>query len=276
MLEIVGMLLHYYQRLRGGDPAVAPGIGIEGEQHTFLKRRFVSASRLMEGHFHAAFDALAYVLGQSEISAARSTAENSAVRDATGEALHDLTEQIQYIREFLRQSGEADRSRVPLPRVLEALPQTFEGMTHLLQDRKNIAVRVKAGPRYPRTQQIATEDVYDQLYPVILRVMEEAICSGEIIVTAAAAHGSDAVRIECRSECIGHTSLARIVQDINDAPGELDRDNECLLVDLERTHWIFETGETPMQRAWFVLDRAPSLPPAQEPSSKIRREPEVG
>lgn len=235
-----------------------------------LLARLETSRRLADGYFHSLMDRLSSALGQAELIDECLRPETSASPEPTAPAIEagSLIENLESVVDGIKRlRAIASRTQLkgevtPVGNLLDRLPSVFEGYTHRIQDTKGIAVRVESRRKGRGRFEVDVADMFDYFYPAILAVMDEAICSGSIIVTTGTTDSRESLVVECDSSMIGHTTLAEILQrQITGIDDSMLVSANCLRTG--NYTWIPEEPSGTLQRAAMVRNTppAPPLPP---------------
>ena len=244
-----------------------------------LLARLETGRRLADGYFHSLMDRLSSALGQAELIDESLRPEPSTTPEPNAPAIEagSLIENLESIVNGIKRlRSMASRTQLkgevtPVGNVLDELPSVFEGYTHRIQDTKGIAVRVE-GRRKGRCRfEVDTADMFDYFYPALLAVMDEAICSGSIVVTTGTIDNRESLVIECDSSMIGHTTLAEILQrQITGIDDSMLVSGNCLCTG--NYTWIPEEPSGTLQRAAMVQNGPPARPASPAEQDQRREE----
>lgn len=238
-----------------------------------LLARLETSRRLADGYFHSLMDRLSSALGQAELIDESLRPEPSTTPELNAPAIEagSLIENLESIVDGIKRLRSiAFRTQLkgemtPVGNFLDRLPSVFEGYTHRIQDTKGIAVRVEGRRKGRCRLEVDTADMFDYFYPALLAVMDEAICSGSIVVTTGTIDSRESLVIECDSSMIGHTTLAEILQ------RQITGIDDSMLISghglcTGNYTWIPEEPSGTLQRAAMVQSGPPvrPAPPAEQ------------
>ncbi len=259
------------------DVSASPGdSGRDAERASRAAERLNTMRKLTDGYFHGIIDRLSYLLGEAELienqaptTEIHSAADNDPSRFI--QSIEAVVAAMERVRILL--GGDTDDMRRPVraTHLLAELPATFEGVAHRLQDSKNIAIRVVPARSIRTNLHLTAEEMYDYVYPVILALMDEAICSGKIIVRATTRNDIDALAIECDPEIIGHTTLGAVIVAWAGQPAESGDLAASGSLPVGNFTWTWDCLTGTRHRAWLVRTRtaeASTNPPKD--SARVR------
>jgi len=235
--------------------------------------RIETMRKMTDGYFHDIIDRLSYVLGQAELL-------GSDPYDPAGHELDDKTptrivssieavvSAMEHVRALIDDADDTMNQPMRASHLLNDLPSCLEGYSHRLQDTKNIALRIVPARSVRTNLELTRGEMYDYVYPVLLAIMDEAICSGKITVRATTINNLDALAIESDAEIVAHTSLPAIIRTWAGLPDEEeDADGATLIVD--DFTWYFDTLPDTRHRAWLVRSAAAGAP-LTPPNARVR------
>ncbi len=245
-----------------------------------IAERLTTAARLADGYFHTVFESLSYVLGDAELSRAAAELHDSSAelqrRSSTEhiEAIERAVKSLEEVRQLLMNSTEGHQEQIRLSRLVANLPTVFAGHVHRVQDTKHIAVTIDVRASETAARTIRLSDAYDYLYPAIMAVMDEAICSGQITVQVVAVNGQPAIQIECPTAMIEHALLTDILRSV----AGLEPSSEPVIGQTELAmgayRWVCGCEEKAVQRAWLVPAGTITPPSEKHSSPKLRHDSE--
>jgi len=230
-------------------------------------RRMHMTDRLTEGFFHSFIDQLSYLLGEAEVLQMKLDMETAATSrpkaDQSGPAterviaaIEDIVDQVRRLRNLCGCGDDEDEPKVRASRLVTELPSLFNGFSHYLQDTKNIAVRVIPAQGNSGGLELTRTEMLDYVYPLVVMLMDEAICSGTIVVKGDRIDGRAAIVLELDPGIIGHTNLGELVHRHAGAPADTESRDRRGSVTVGTMHWGYDCLTDGVHHAWMTR-RAP-------------------
>ena len=188
-LTRVAQFVRHYQKYRRGRQLVAvPGQIVDSGQHALLLSRFETAAKLSGGYFHDVLSQMSVICGQAEILAQDLRSEDVKLCDddlVKGiERLMNAgdlaTEYLTILRELSLLTKERLASSISAQDLLHRLALLTQGYAHQIRDTKNVTLEFQTHASPILDFSFALRDVYDVVFPVVLAIMEQAVCSGEM------------------------------------------------------------------------------------------------
>ena len=226
-------------------------------------RRMHMTDRLTEGFFHSFIDQLSYLLGEAEVLQMKLDMETEATvrpkADQSGPAaervvaaIEGIVDQVRRLRNLCNCDNDQDEPRVRASRLVSELPSLFDGFSHYLQDTKNIAVRVIPARGSNGGLELTRTEMLDYVYPLVVMLMDEAICSGTIIVKGDRIDGRAAVVLELDPGIIGHTNLGELVHRHAGAPADTESRDRRGSVTVGTMDWGYNCLTDGVHHAWMT------------------------
>jgi len=197
------------------------GIGVDQKKSA----RFATISKLSDGYFHDIVDLLSVVLGQTSmvensVSSMHPSPEAdvalSSARKING-AVDTITQHLRQLRRLSTLTPEQYARPMSVSDLLRDLGSLLGGFARQILDSKNIVLDIVHRTE-PRTDlQLRGDTVFDTLLPLVMSLMEEAICSGKLALKLRRTTGEPALDIVFDRAIIGHTTLEEFLARIHPA-----------------------------------------------------------
>ncbi len=189
---------------------------------TMALARLRTLSKLNGGYFHELIEYLSVILGQAEIMDYELQKTN---RPLTVEHLHQSTDRIVRAAEFLARRLEElkevstiraiDSGRsISSEQFLNMLPTMTFGYFLTVKDNKNVEIAVQTKPDKNVSFPIPVLHIYDFILPLILTIMDEAVCSGKMYIGVAEHFGRPVLRISYPKKLSGKLSLEKLLDKV--------------------------------------------------------------
>jgi hypothetical protein len=182
-----------------------------------LAHRLLMVHKLSEGCLHDMSDSLSVMLGQAEI--ARSAAEEASEGDAShrvhldriSRAAESMSGRLDALRQICTCSRLAQDSTIDGARLIRDLPVILSGLARQVKDTKNIEVTVVVASRELPAMTISPAFAFDVLLPMIIALMEEAVCSGQVKVSAETSPLAHTLVLSFARKLVGGSDLTELL-----------------------------------------------------------------
>lgn len=261
ILELVSMFLGICLSLSKevtGEPKIVGTPGYETGEAISLAR-LQTLSNLNGGYFHELVEYLSVILGQAEIM---EYGLNQAHKPITEEGLRQSTERI------VRAAGSLARRLEELKKVstiqpiesgnaisaqqlLSMLPGMSYGYYLTIKDNKNVEIGLQTKTDKNVSFSIPVLHVYDFILPLILAIMDQAVCSGKISVSVGEHFGRPVLRISYPGKLSGRQPLEQLLNKVfRYCKTERGEDGE-FLVSCDDARFIFSTCDGDIYQAIY-------------------------
>jgi hypothetical protein len=182
-----------------------------------LARRLLMVHKLSDGCLHDMSDSLSVILGQAEI--ARSAAEESTQNDLSylshlhrvARAAESMSGRLEALRQICACSKLAQSAKIDGAKFLRDLPIILSGLARQVRDTKNIEVSVAVMSRELPQVQFSSAMAFDVFLPVLITLMENAVCSGQIKVSTETGPGFAALALNLAHRLVAQTDLPALL-----------------------------------------------------------------
>jgi hypothetical protein len=188
-LSRVAQFVRHYQRHRQNtrSGAVPATPAFEGERTATL-RRLETVEKLSGGYFHDILSQMSVVCGQAEILAGDLRSNDCHVD--TDDVLKGIervlgaadlaTECVYNLRDLSLLSGDKLSGDISATDLLKRLARVTHGYARHIRDTKNVVLEFESHSANLLDFNFTVLEVYDVVLPIILAIMEHAVCSGRL------------------------------------------------------------------------------------------------
>ncbi len=199
---------------------ISIGIPPERFDHQKLLDRFDTLRKLADGHFHRLLGSLSVAVGQIELLKTQSPLDDSQGHGAPnadavakiGRALDETCLQLNNLREILTGDKRGFSEEISCRELLSTLPAMIEGFARKIKDTRNTALSVTIPVGDDSDLKLNAGDVYDYLLPLLLTLMEESLCSGDLKVRLDSENDMTQLMFEFPCNLIAHIGPMDIMQ----------------------------------------------------------------
>ncbi len=232
--------------------------------------RLQTLSKLNGGYFHELIEYLSVILGQAEIMEYEIQKTNKLL---TAEDLHQSTDRIVRAAESLArrlvelkevstikpiESGKS----ITAEQFVNMLPVLTFGYYLTVKDNKNVEIELQTKSDKNISFSIPVLHIYDFILPLILAIMDEAVCSGKIFVSVAEHFGLPVLRISYPKKLSGKLSLEKLLDKVFRYYQSQRGEKGQMLVTANDAQFIFSTCEGDRYQA--IYSNAGHTHPVQE------------
>lgn len=205
-----------------GCPHITRGADACGnvESGVAARERLATVSKLADGYFHATSGLMSVILGQAEVierEATRADISPLPGRIERGlwqisQAAGKITAYLENLRQICALGKDRFSRNVSCHGFLRRLPSLVEGYSRHIKDSKNVSLEIHVHTACCPDFSLSYAEIYDCVIPVLLALMEEAICSGVVSMGMENYRGCDSVTVEFDQSIIGHTTVGDLVR----------------------------------------------------------------
>lgn len=185
----------------------------DGNSDTMARDRLDTIAKLAGGYFHDIMEYLSVVVGQNELietgAADMIAVENGAAK--VRKAADRIADYLDKLRSLCLLTTDQLSRHLSVRRFLEDLPSIVQGYARQIRDNKNVVLTIDTQHMGDTDFEITWHQLYDWVLPLVLGIMDEAICSGKLTVRTDAEDNNPGMVFEFPSSIIGHTSLKDMV-----------------------------------------------------------------
>lgn len=228
---------------------------------TMALARLKTISNLNGGYFHELTEFLSVILGQAEIMEyeIRKSTKSLTVddlllsTDRIVRAAASLADKMEKLKEVSTIKVIDDGNYVTADKFLSMLPALTYGYFLTVKDNKNVEIAVQTKADRNVSFSIPVLHIYDYIVPLILTIMEEALCSGTIATSLTEHFGRPALRISFAKKLLGKLTLEKLVDKVfNFHQFERSADS-VLIVTAASAHFIFSECDGDRYQAIYTL-----------------------
>ncbi len=223
--------------------------------------RLKTLSRLNGGYFHELTEFLSVILGQAEImeyeiqnSTKTLTVEDLLLStDRIVRSASSLAGKLEELKDVSTIKLIEDGDFVTADLFLKMLPRLTYGYFVTVKDYKNVEIAIDTKADRNVAFSIPVLHIYDYILPLIMTIMDEALCSGKIVTSLTEHFGRPALRISFAKKLLGKMTLEKLVDKVfNFHQFEKNSDN-ALMVAAANAHFIFSDCDGDRHQAVYTL-----------------------
>lgn len=223
--------------------------------------RLKTVGKLNGGYFHEITEFLSVILGQAEIMeheigkpGKSITGEDLLIStDRIVRAACSLASRLEQLKDVSTIRTIDGGSVVAADQFLEFLPGLTYGYILTVKDYKNVEINVQTKTDRNVGFSIPSLHVFDYILPLILGIMDEAICSGKIVVSLAEDFGRPALRIAFAKKLLGKTSLEKLVPKVFIYHRVESGADGALIISAGNAHFAFSDCDGDRYQAIYTL-----------------------
>ena len=190
-------------------------VGVESDHDSdpMVRDRLDTIAKLAGGYFHDIMEYLSVVVGQNELIEGFPTDTISVEKGAAKvrKAADQIADYLDKLRSLCLLTTDQLCRHLSVRRFLEDLPSIVHGYARQIRDTKNVVLAIDTQRLGDSDFEITWHELYDWVLPLVLGIMDEAICSGKLIVRTELLEDSPSMVFEFPSGIIGHTSLGEMI-----------------------------------------------------------------
>lgn len=232
--------------------------------------RLKTISKMNGGYFHEITEFLSVILGQAEImeheigkSGKAITSDDLIIStDRIIRAASSLAARLEQLKDVSTIKVIDNGSFVGADQFLELLPGLTYGYILTVKDYKNVEISVQTKTDRNVTFSIPSLHVFDYILPLILAIMDEALCSGKIVVSLTEHFGRPALRIVFAKKLLGKTRLEKLVPKVFTYHRVENGHDGSLVISANNAHFVFSDCEGDRYQAIYTLTH--NLHPIEE------------
>jgi hypothetical protein len=184
--------------------------------------RLQTLSKLNGGYFHELIEYLSVILGQAEIMEYALQKTNRPLTaedllqstDRIVRAAGSLARRLEELKEVSTIKPIESGKSISAEQFINMLPVMTFGYYLTIKDKKNVEIEIQTKPEKNLSFAIPVLHIYDFILPLILTIMDEAICSGKIFVSVAEHFGLSVLRISYPKKLTGKLSLEKLLDKV--------------------------------------------------------------
>ncbi len=183
--------------------------------------RLGTISRLANGYFHDIVDHLSVVMGQLSLAESGANSHKAAGAGAVKHGLERVREAMDSITDYLRrlrslttmQPEDFDR-KTTLAEFVGDLHWMLHGFARQIRDTRNITLRLAPEISSGGGTQLTVGTVFDVLLPLIMSLMDEAVCSGSLTLRVHEQADRERLDIIFNPDILAHGSVDQFVHQV--------------------------------------------------------------
>lgn len=181
--------------------------------------RLSTIRRLAESHLHGLSESVSAAIGQAELLRDARRLDDPVIeaqrQSAAAETLcavaDGLDAHLSGLRQVCALTVQPD-SRVNCSEAMSAIPAVMAGLIRHVKDSKNIDLQIETDVE-PNLI-VSARDLYDYLVPFVMTVVEQAICSGRIALSARGNEHTVTFSVRFRQRLLGGLEVPRLLTEL--------------------------------------------------------------
>ena len=221
VLEAVATFLGFRESLKTQQAHLEAMVvgSSSGASADLANDRLNTIAKLAGGYFHDLMEHLSVVVGQNEIIENAIKAEDHALSSnaisngsaKVRKAANQLAAYLGNLRDLCLLTTDQMARRLSSRQLLEDLPTIVRGHATQVKDSKNVTLTIEANRPTDNDFDLTYREVYDYVLPFVLGLMDEAICSGHLLISADGGPGRAELVFEFAADIIGHSRLGEMI-----------------------------------------------------------------
>ena len=196
---------------RRHDPLI--GAEADSDSDPMAHNRLDTIAKLAGGYFHDIMEYLSVVVGQNELIEGEA-ADTIAVEKGTAKvrkAADQIADYLDKLRSLCLLTTDQLKGHLSVRRFLKDLPSIVQGYARQIRDSKNVVLTIDSRHLGDADFEISRHELYDWVLPLVMGIMDEAICSGKLTVRTELVEDRPGIVFDFPSGIIGHTNLGEMV-----------------------------------------------------------------
>lgn len=223
--------------------------------------RLKTISKINGGYFHELTEFLSVILGQAEImeyaiskSAGTVTAAGLLLSaDRIVRATSSLASRLEELKDVSTIRAIDGGNFIGAEEFLKMLPSLTYGYILTVRDNKNVETSVQTKTDRNVSFSIPALHIYDYILPLILAIMDEALCSGKIVTSITEHFGRPALRISFPKKLLGKTSLDKLIPKVFIFQ-KMDKGTDgSIIIAAENAQFVFSDCDGDRYQAIYTL-----------------------
>ncbi len=211
----IARFINLTRQLLSHPDHTAETVGVDHSSDRNRNRLDVIA-RLAGGYFHDIMECLSVVMGQNELI--ENAPQNPEIVELGSDRIRKAADKIAAYVDKLRSlcvltAGQLD-SKLSIRRFLKDLPAVVQGYARQIRDNKNVILEIDVDNIGETDFEVSWQELYDLVLPLVLGVMDEAICSGKMTVRMETGRDGPMAVFKIPSAVIGHLTVETLLSGI--------------------------------------------------------------
>ncbi len=223
--------------------------------------RLKTLSRLNGGYFHELTEFLSVILGQAEImeyeiqksTKPLTTADLLLSTERIVRAAGSLASRLEVLKEVSTIKAIDFGKYVWADQFLDMLPTLTYGYFLTVKDDKNVEIAVQTKSDRNVSFSIPVLHIYDYILPLILYIMDEALCSGTIVASLTEHFGRPGLRLSWPKKLLGKQTLEKLVDRVFNYQQCEKSDDGVLLISVEEAKFLFSGSAADHYQSIYTL-----------------------
>lgn len=188
---------------------------------SLIENRFDTIKMMSEGYYHSIFNNLSVIFGQIELIREEKLTEleNNSNRtqlqldkiEKASETINQILEPLFRINTLGKKGYEEE---VPLKWLCEKLPLYLSGYIQYLREKKNIKLFIETEISKENHNVILTKHIIDYVIPIILKLLNDSICSGVFVVRVLEESTQNIIEILAPEKMLSNVQQNILITDI--------------------------------------------------------------
>ena len=257
------------QKIGTNDPQVV-GTPVDEISEVMSLARLKTISKINGGYFHELIEFLSVILGQAELidyelqkSARPITTESLLMStDRIVRAAGSLANVLEELKNVSTVKVIEDGSLIDSEQFLSQLKHLSYGYFLTVKDNKNVDIEIQPKVDKSVSFTFPVLHIFDYIMPLIFTVMDEALCSGTIVVSNAEHFGRPVFRISYPKKLLGKMTFDKLADKVFKYHQLEKTDQDGLVVSVDKAHFLF--SESGGDRAQVIYSLSNQLHPVED------------
>jgi hypothetical protein len=129
------------------------------------------------------------------------------------QAVDQASELLERLSRVTDLGKEEARRTISLQTWVHELPEVLYGYARYVLDTRNVSLAIEPSHQCPGDLVLTKQEAYDTVIPVLLTLMDEAVCSGTVTIGLHPIDGGCGLLMEFGANIAGHLDLSQIIAD---------------------------------------------------------------
>lgn len=178
--------------------------------------RLATLRKLVDGFLHGMSSRVSVVIGQTELLGAVNSPARPAETGRSGLekislAGNELAGRIVSLRTIIDLVDAGADATIDGAQLLKDLPNILEGVARKTKDTRNVEIVINFTASVRQSYRIMMADAVDVVIPLVMAVMEQAICSGTLAIQGSSKGSRPAVSVQFRKNVLGYNTIENLL-----------------------------------------------------------------
>ncbi len=178
--------------------------------------RLATLRKLVDGFLHGMSSRVSVVIGQTELlgavdSPVRPPENGKSGLEKISLAGNELADRIVSLRTIIDLVEAGADAGIAGAQFLKDLPSMLEGVARKTKDTRNVDIAINFTASVRQSYRIMMADAVDVIIPMVMAVMEQAICSGTLAIQGSSKGNRPTVSVQFRKNVLGYTTVENML-----------------------------------------------------------------